>query len=87
MFLAENPRCYWCGCIVHDCTPKDGEVMCPTGATVDHLQSRYFRVKGHKSPKVLACYKCNTDRGSEETKIKLKNGWTPKDGSMWTNSG
>lgn len=67
--LAEqsNSKCFWCKITVKEYDLKDKENMPDDQATLDHLKSKS---KGRKSyevvPKVLACYKCNRERGRRD---------------------
>lgn len=64
---SENPHCHWCGCLT-----VLANTHVENQATVDHLYSRYnparYLDRGHDEPTtVLACYKCNHERGVKET--------------------
>jgi hypothetical protein len=72
---AENPYCYYCGCLTVLTNIKaieSGKSLPPNSATIEHLVSRYniFRwVKKKKGTrrKVIACYQCNHGRSIQET--------------------
>lgn len=70
-FLEHFTTCYWCSDPVIDYIPPAGEpVKVPdNAATVDHTVSRFFREKGTRVKKVLACNKCNQRRAREENKL------------------
>ncbi len=67
-----DPHCYWCGCktiFIH----RKGNKMVPppemNEATVEHYFSRYSPSRGkcpHIQRNVLACWKCNNERGRRE---------------------
>ena len=71
---AENPFCYYCGrkmilTNIKEISGKPDPLMC----TVEHLVSRYnperwVKAKPGEVRKVLACFQCNNERASEETK-------------------
>lgn len=55
---ARDPRCFWCGVE----TRIDG-VHEPEAATLDHLHRKGQRAGRSLPPVVLACRRCNNDRG------------------------
>jgi len=65
----EDPHCYWCGIEVINYPLADGERMPDNFATLDHLDTRLSGNRGvikNQTRTVLACSKCNFDRGVEE---------------------
>lgn len=64
-----HPFCYWCSTPVkvYDNIPI-GQTHPFDEATIDHMKSRFFRKRGEKVPKVLACSKCNNKRAVQEEK-------------------
>lgn len=76
LYLLEKYKyCYWCGILVKDYNYKSLSSKPPHDeATIDHMFSRRFRKKGERTKKVLACYKCNSERDKREfRKIVLIN--------------
>jgi hypothetical protein len=71
----KNPYCHYCNelTIFRD-FPSNG-ILNDDDATIEHLWSRFDerRIKGITSPKVIACYKCNHERGIIED-IKHRDG-------------
>lgn len=65
----QDPRCHWCGRVTYLSERKGGKSH-SLDATIDHYFSRYHKDKRSKwgNPVVLACYRCNHDRGAQETK-------------------
>lgn len=61
-------ECFWCGIPVRDFIVPEREQSPDDMATLDHSKSRWYRAHGEWVPKVLACYKCNTDRNSMEVR-------------------
>jgi len=76
--MRENPHCNWCGIeVIWYYIPGDGQPLPDNFATLDHLYQakdprriEAFR-KGERQI-VLACSKCNFDRGKEYER-KLQN--------------
>lgn len=72
-FWDENPNCHWCGVltiIMPQHLKKHGPVP-DNAATIDHLFSRLDprRFRSHMTMErrhVLACRKCNNQRGAED---------------------
>lgn len=64
--LEKYGTCYWCNRTVKDYPKTNGQRSKDDLATIDHIVSRFFRKKGEKVPKVLACYKCNSKRAKNE---------------------
>lgn len=70
-----NQNCYYCGCRMILTNIKNipkGQELPDNAATLEHLVSRYNihrwkKKKKGEQRKVLACYKCNHDRSSQET--------------------
>lgn len=60
--------CYWCGIECKEYTVQKGEKYPDDMATIDHLVSRFHRKRGEVVPKVLACNRCNIERGRVEAK-------------------
>jgi len=70
LLLKEFGTCFWCGKPVKDYgSTSEVRYNPPDMATIDHLESRFFRPKGKKVPKVLCCRKCNQQRSEKENKI------------------
>lgn len=83
-----NPHCYYCGVLLIYYkvaeVPK-GQSLPNNFATIEHLIDRYDQKNRQKIKKgrgknlVLACYKCNHDRGERRTKemdqdlLKIRN--------------
>ena len=57
--------CFWCG----RATRLDAEMNADDAATVDHVYSRLHPRRQspvrHLPPSVLACYRCNQERGAK----------------------
>ena len=73
-YLAMGLKCFWCDKVVKDygnteAIRKAGLKIPEDMATIDHMVSRYFRKKGEKVQKVLACDPCNNRRSHEEELI------------------
>ena len=73
-------RCYWCG--VRTILVKGRARGKPWHATIDHLRSRYDQNRGEPNltPEiartVLACYRCNNRRASDEQRsIPIEERW------------
>lgn len=66
---AEDPKCHWCGIETQWPEIKGGSLP-DDAATLDHLYTKYEmeKRKSEGNPFVLACNKCNHDRGVEATK-------------------
>ena len=62
-----DSKCIWCGIGVKQYYIKKelskGQRYPYDMATIDHLIPRPFRKRGEISPKVLACNRCNEERG------------------------
>lgn len=72
LFLIEKYGvCYWCSRKVKDYPQVEGDKYRDDLGTIDHLISRKTRKKGETVGKVLACYKCNHERGWKQDKGKL----------------
>lgn len=67
--IKEFGVCFWCGIKVKDLVPFPGTKEPPDMATIDHTVSKYFREKGERVLKVLACYPCNQTRAVAENKV------------------
>ena len=67
----QDPHCHWCGCLTI-WLDQDGGAYPDNFATLDHLYTRYEMEKRVElgNPFVLACNKCNHDRGAEATKAQ-----------------
>ncbi len=71
--MKKDPHCYWCGVEVIYYRLIKHEKVPDNFATLDHLHTRYtLAVKRatagqHKPVTVLACWKCNNERGKKET--------------------
>jgi hypothetical protein len=72
--FAEDPHCHWCGraTVLTNVKEIKGKPN-PLMATIDHLVSRYnperwVEKKPGENRKVLACFECNNNRSSVETK-------------------
>lgn len=64
LFLIEKYGvCFHCGTPVKDYPQVDGVRLPDDAATIDHLVPRTQRKRHQKVAKVLACYKCNWERG------------------------
>lgn len=68
----QNPYCYWCGIYTKLDERRKGGKLFPDSATLDHLYTKYEMEKrvAYGNPFVLACNKCNHDRGAEATKAQ-----------------
>ena len=79
----QNPHCHWCGCLTDWYNPPNGNLP-PNAATIDHLLSRlnperYYLPYYPQSLMVIACYKCNTERGAREERELLQQiQWTTR---------
>lgn len=85
--LEQYPFCHWCGCKVFDHKTRQGESQAANLATIDHIYPRgddrreLIRYKRGRSL-VLACKKCNEERGREHEQHHV---WLKKNGFI-TNS-
>lgn len=87
----ENPHCYWCGIetVVYTNVPRDF-VFPDNAATIDHVypindpRRLEFKKKKKPSPVVLACKKCNWERGSKSLE-KTEKKFNKTDREFWTN--
>ena len=76
--MEKDPHCYWCGIEVIFYALPQGEKFPNNFATTDHLYDRYDferrkqAVIKNEERHVLACYKCNEDRGKKSTKAQSK---------------
>ena len=63
-FLLERdgPRCHWCHVLPRD--PLEVGDLADCAATVDHLDTPRIGRNVHPDRAVLACRRCNQDRGS-----------------------
>lgn len=63
-----DPKCYWCEIETVYTEMKGGKFKI-NEATIDHYFSKYHKEDRARwgNPVVLACYKCNHDRGAKET--------------------
>lgn len=66
---SKNPNCHWCG--QPTVLTYDGGVQPENLATIDHLRSRLHPsrredAKPQERRRVLACWKCNHERGKAE---------------------
>lgn len=78
LFERQNGRCFWCNCAML-LLPKGGATKRHQSnkanlATIDHLRSRYNSSRQEPSKNkeertVLACHKCNNERGDAETAL------------------
>lgn len=67
--MNKHPFCYWCGIKVKDSNIQQFKGKADEDeATIDHMESRYFRKKGDITRKVLSCYKCNFGRSIKESR-------------------
>lgn len=66
--LKEFGFCFWCEREVFDYGDLTFKHMPKDLATLDHIESRFFRKKGDRVVKVLSCYECNYRRGKAEEK-------------------
>jgi len=69
-----DPNCYWCGKLTvnRDRKLEESSSTKDNDATVDHLYSKFQPERyrdGYKGIVVLACGKCNHERGIEEEKL------------------
>lgn len=62
----KNPYCHWCGKRTRLVFLKRGQTMPDDGATVDHVFNRLDPTRLSNQSTVLACHKCNQDRGRED---------------------
>ena len=63
----ENPHCYWCGHLVINIVVQDRISPPWNMATLDHLFDRFdienrYKEYPNNEDRVLACFKCNTER-------------------------
>jgi hypothetical protein len=71
----ENPFCYYCGCqtiLTNIDKIPSGQSLPLNAATIEHRLSRlsHYRWKKKKKGekrKVIACYRCNHERSTQET--------------------
>jgi 5-methylcytosine-specific restriction endonuclease McrA len=68
----QDPHCHWCHCLTVWIEREGGGWYQENAATLDHLYTRYEMNKRVETgnPFVLACNKCNHDRGAEATKAQ-----------------
>lgn len=79
-FWLQDPHCHWCGIktVLKPCHVKGSitQEERNTIATIDHLHPRYHpdRLKPEDGTKrhVLACWKCNNDRDTQERAVLPK---------------
>ena len=64
----QDSKCHWCEVETY-LTVKKGGKSHSLDSTIDHYFSKYRKAERIKwgNPVVLACYRCNHDRGSFET--------------------
>src|SRR5665213_1053222 len=64
-----DPTCHWCNEVTY-LTVKKGGKSHSLDSTIDHYFSKYRKAERIKwgNPVVLACYRCNHDRGAMETR-------------------
>jgi hypothetical protein len=69
----KNDRCYWCGRKTIIFKYKRHKKVPPNAATTDHLISRLNPLRGNvRGITVLACNKCNHERGVREMRLLHK---------------
>ncbi len=66
-----DPHCYYCGVEVREIVVPRGKKIPDDMATVEHLYSkldyrRHDPNDGKEERTVLACYKCNSEKGKEQ---------------------
>ena len=64
----QDGLCFWCGCKMVRLEPQAKRKQFPDNAcTLDHLDDKFDPERGKKTGRrrVLACRKCNQDRGRE----------------------
>lgn len=61
--VAKYKNCYYCGVPVKIYPQIDGKRTPDDRATIEHLTARPSRKRHDLSVKVLACHKCNNERG------------------------
>lgn len=74
--LAKDPHCHWCGIQVRELNLgnlKKGQFAPDDMATIEHLYDRFepekrYQVYSNYEDKVLACFKCNTERSTNKHK-------------------
>lgn len=70
LFLEKYRVCFWCGVNVRVIEhARNTSRLAQDMATIDHVESKYFRKKGQVVTKVLACYSCNKKRADIENRI------------------
>ncbi|MGM4911482.1 HNH endonuclease [Rhizobium sp. 768_B6_N1_8] len=60
----QNNRCCYCECILLPTNAQWRKVIHPRSQTIEHLHRKADGGGGHRDNKALACYECNTGRGS-----------------------
>lgn len=75
----KDPHCHWCGqlTVIYDYESIHHKPMPDNCATLDHLRSRlnpsrYEKAGPNEERTVLACFRCNTDRGIQEEQALTK---------------
>jgi hypothetical protein len=85
-----DPHCYWCGrvTVIYNGYPN-GKTIPIDAATIDHVypitdpRRQEFKAKGIPSPVVLACNKCNWERGSKQLEI-MEEDFNKTERTFWT---
>lgn len=72
-FWLSDPRCHWCKRRTRLVNLGQHPKSIPhDAATIDHLHSRLDPDRGNGSGRhVLACWKCNNDRGAQEQRERI----------------
>lgn len=70
LLFKQDPHCYWCGVETHE---QNGMAMDNTTATLDHLWAVGTLERKTDSSSVLACNRCNLERGAmHSTRLNLR---------------
>jgi hypothetical protein len=85
-----DPHCYWCGrlTVIYNEYPN-GKVIPGDAATIDHVyptndpRRQEFKAKRIPSPVVLACNKCNWERGSKKLEL-MEEEFDKPERTFWT---
>lgn len=82
-----DPHCHWCGRETSWWAGENGPA--PTdSATLDHLYSWLDpRRAGNSHLVVLACWRCNHDRGEQENNVRPPNPPSPRTDSVQPSPG
>lgn len=64
--LEEDPHCAYCGRLVRYWKPSEGEQLPDDFATIEHVHTKIGGNRPQQGKTILACYRCNQDKGRED---------------------